>query len=88
MLYARQRLGLSDVGFGFLLTTFAVGGLLGTVLAPRLLRIVGACTLLRAGLLVEGITHTTLAITTTPLVAATILIVFLGYTPWSGASSW
>ncbi|GAA2585876.1 MFS transporter [Winogradskya consettensis] len=76
VLYARQRLGLSDVGYGFLLTTFAVGGLLGTVLAPRLQRVFGAGTLLRAGLVVEVITHTTLAITTTPLVAAAILIVF------------
>jgi MFS family permease len=76
VLYARQRLGLSDVGYGLLLTTFAIGGLLGTVLAPRLQEMLGAGTLLRAGLLVEVITHTTLAITTTPLVAAAILIVF------------
>lgn len=76
VLYARQRLGLSDLGFGFLLTTFAVGGLVGTVLAPRLHRIVGAGTLLRAGLVVEFVTHVTLAITTTPLVAAAILVVF------------
>jgi predicted MFS family arabinose efflux permease len=76
VLYARQRLGLSDVGYGFLLTTFAVGGLLGTVLAPRLQRVFGASALLRAGLVVEVVTHTTLAVTTTPLVAAAILIVF------------
>jgi MFS family permease len=76
VLYARQRLGLSDVGYGLLLTTFAVGGLLGTVLAPRLQKMFETGTLLRAGLIVEVITHTTLAITTTPLVAAAILIVF------------
>lgn len=76
VLYARQRLGLSDVGYGFLLTTFAVGGLLGTVLAPSLQRTFGSGVLLRAGLVVEVVTHTTLAITTTPLVAAAILIVF------------
>ncbi len=76
ILYARQRLGLSDVGYGFLLTTFAIGGLLGTALAPRLQKTFGASTLLRAGLVVEVITHTTLAVTTTPLVAAGILIVF------------
>ena len=76
VLYARQRLGLSDGGYGFLLTTFAVGGLLGTALAPRLQKTFGAGILLRAGLVVEVITHTTLAITTTPLVAAAILIVF------------
>ncbi len=67
---AGQRLGLSGVGYGFLLTTFAVGGLLGTLIAPRLQRIFEAGALLRAGLVVEVITHTTLAITTEPLVAA------------------
>jgi MFS family permease len=76
VLYAQHRLGLSDVGYGLLLTTFAVGGLLGTGLAPRLQRIFGAGTLLRAGLLVELVTHATLAVTTKPLVAAGILIVF------------
>jgi len=76
VLYARHRLGLSDVGFGFLLTTFAVGGLLGTVLAARLQRVFGAGALLRAGLVVEVVTHTVLAITTTPFVAAGVLIVF------------
>ena len=76
VLYTRQRLGLSDVGYGFLLTTFAIGGLLGTTLAPRLQAIFGASTLLRAGLIVEAVTHATLAITTTPLIAAGILIIF------------
>jgi len=76
VLYTQQRLDLSEVGYGLLLTTFAIGGLLGTALAPRLQTILGAGTLLRAGLIVEVITHATLAITTTPLVAAGILIVF------------
>ncbi|MFK3982606.1 MFS transporter [Micromonospora sp. NPDC050397] len=76
VLYVRERLGLSDVGYGFLLTTFAVGGLLGTLLAPRLQATFGAGTLLRAGLVVEVVTHVTLAITTTPLVAAGILVIF------------
>jgi MFS family permease len=76
VLYSRQRLDLTDVGFGVLLTTFAVGGLIGTVLAPRLQTTFGAGNLLRAGLVVEVITHTTLAVTTTPLVAALILVVF------------
>jgi MFS family permease len=76
VLYTRQRLGLSDVGYGFLLTTFAVGGLLGTTIAARLQATVGTTALLRAGLIIEAVTHATLATTTTPLIAATILIVF------------
>ncbi|MFI6076079.1 MFS transporter [Actinoplanes sp. NPDC051343] len=76
VLYAMQRLGLSDVGYGVLLLAFAAGGLLGTLVAPRLLRAVGASLLLRLGLLVEVALHATLALTTTPLVAASMIVIF------------
>ena len=76
VLYSHERLGLSSVGYGFLLTTFAAGGLLGTLVAPRLLRVVGATPLLRAGLLIEVALHATLAATTSPLVAGAMIIVF------------
>lgn len=76
VLYCRQRLGLSDVGYGFLLTAFAVGGLVGTTVAARLTRALGAVAVLRAGLAIEAVTHVALAITTTPWVAAAVLVVF------------
>jgi predicted MFS family arabinose efflux permease len=76
VLYSRQRLGLSDVGYGVLLTTFAAGGLLGSVLTPRLVRRISATVLLRAGLLVEVALHATLAATTSPLIAGGIIVVF------------
>lgn len=76
VLYARDRLGLSGVGYGFLLTTFAVGGLAGTAIAGRLEVWFGARWLLRAGLVVEAVTHLTLALTRQPWVAAVILVVF------------
>lgn len=76
VLYTHQRLGLSDIGYGFLLTTFAVGGLIGAGLADGLQKTFGATAVLRAGLIVEVITHATLAATTAPLVAATVLVIF------------
>ncbi|WP_433494666.1 MFS transporter [Micromonospora sp. CA-248089] len=76
VLYCRQRLGLSDVGYGFLLTSFAVGGLFGTTVAGALTRAFGAGTVLRGGLVVEVVTHVTLAVTTAPWIAAAVLIVF------------
>lgn len=76
VLYARQRLGLSGVGYGLLLTTFAVGGLTGTAVAGRLRRWFGATALLRAGLVVEIVTHLTLAVTGQAWLAAAILVVF------------
>jgi MFS family permease len=76
VLYAFERLGLGPVGYGVLLTAFAVGGLAGTVAAPALLRGLGATPLLRAGLFVEVALHATLAVTTTAWVAAAMIVVF------------
>nr|WP_222870320.1 MFS transporter [Actinomadura decatromicini] len=76
VLYAEERLGLSPVGYGFLLTTFGVGGLVGTAVADRLRRRLGAAALLRGGLVVEAATHLTLALTTRAWLAAAILVVF------------
>ncbi|WP_341716185.1 MFS transporter [Micromonospora sp. FIMYZ51] len=76
VLYCRQRLGLSDLGYGFLLTTFAVGGLAGTTVAARLGRTFGNPMVLRTGLLIEVATHLVLAVTTTPWVAATAIVLF------------
>jgi len=42
VLLARDRLGLSEVGYGLLLTAGAVGGLLATVFAPKLIDRLGA----------------------------------------------
>jgi predicted MFS family arabinose efflux permease len=76
VLYAFQRLRLSDLGYGVLLIAFAAGGFLGTLVAPMLMRRVGTSWLLRAGLLVEVALHATLALTTVPLVAAGMIVVF------------
>jgi predicted MFS family arabinose efflux permease len=76
VLYASQRLGLSAVGYGFLLTTFAIGGLAGAAVAARLGSAFGSAAVLRAGLVVEVLTHVTLALTTNAVVAAAILVVF------------
>ncbi|WP_255657455.1 MFS transporter [Actinoplanes sp. L3-i22] len=76
ILYARERLGLTDVGYGFLLTTFAVGGLAGAGFAARLARRFGTATVLRAGLIVEVGTHLTLALTTNPVLAGGVIVIF------------
>ncbi|MDX6224532.1 MAG: hypothetical protein QOE64_908, partial [Frankiales bacterium] len=69
VLYARERLGLGATGYGLLLTVSAVGGLVGTGFAARLEARFGAGVLLRAGLIIEGLTHVGLASTRNPYVA-------------------
>lgn len=76
VLYGTQRLGLTQVQFGFLLTAGAVGGLAGAWLYPRLERRFGRVTLVRLGLLVEAATHLVLAVTTRPAAVFATMTLF------------
>ncbi|MFF5228813.1 MFS transporter [Dactylosporangium sp. NPDC000521] len=76
VLYAQQRLGLDAVGFGLLTTVGAAGGLLGTGLYGRLTRHVSLGNVMRAGLIIETLTHLALAVTTSAWVASAIMFVF------------
>ena len=76
VLYARHRLGLGPVGFGLLTTISAVGGLLGTALYGWITRRVRLGDVMRAGLIIETLTHLGLAVTTSPWLASLIFFVF------------
>jgi MFS family permease len=76
VLYARQRLGLGSVGFGLLTTLGAAGGLLGTGMYGWLTRRVSLGNIMRAGLIVETLTHLGLALTTSAWAACGIFFVF------------
>jgi predicted MFS family arabinose efflux permease len=76
VLYAGERLGLGEVGFGLLMTAVALGGVIGTASYGALERRFQMSSLLRVGLLIETGTHLSLAVTTSPAVAVTTLVVF------------
>jgi predicted MFS family arabinose efflux permease len=76
VLYASQRLGMGDVGFGLLTTAVAVGGVIGIVSYGRLERRFSLGDIMRVGLLVETATHLSLAVTTSAAVALATLVVF------------
>jgi MFS family permease len=76
VLYADERLGLGPVGYGLLTTVAAGGGLLGTVTYGRLTRRISLGNLMRVGLIIETLTHLTLALTTSPWLAYGIFFVF------------
>ncbi|HWH24501.1 MAG TPA: MFS transporter, partial [Candidatus Limnocylindria bacterium] len=76
VLYATERLGMDEVGFGLLTTAIAVGGLFGIVGYGTLERHLRLANIMRIGLLVETVTHLTLALTTSPAVALAVLVVF------------
>jgi MFS family permease len=76
VLFAQERLGLNDLGFGILITAGAVGGLIGSAAYPSLERRFPLATLMRFGLLLETVTHLVLALTTSAIVAGGMMTVF------------
>jgi len=76
VLYASQRLGLGEIGFGLLTTVSAMGGLLATLAYGWITRRVSLGNIMRIGLIIETFTHLGLAITTVPAVAMLIFFVF------------
>jgi predicted MFS family arabinose efflux permease len=76
VLYATERLGLGDIGFGLVTTVGAVGGVLGSWCYGWIERRVSLADVMRVGLVIETLTHLSLALTTTPAVALLVFLVF------------
>ena len=76
VLYAGDRLGMDEVGFGLLTTAVAVGGAVGLLSYGRLERRFSLADIMRVGLLIETCTHLVLALTTSPAIALATLVVF------------
>jgi predicted MFS family arabinose efflux permease len=76
VLYATRRLGLDAVGFGLLTTIGALGGMAGTLLYGWLTRRVSLGNLMRAGLIIETLTHLALALATSAWIAGPVLFLF------------
>jgi predicted MFS family arabinose efflux permease len=76
VLYALNRLQMGEVGFGLLTTASALGGLVGTAGYGWLERRVSLANIMRGGLVIETLTHLALALTTSPAVALTVMVVF------------
>ena len=79
VLYALDHLHMTEVGFGFLSTAAAAGGLLTTALYGRIERRFDLGNIMRAVLLLEVAAHLAFALTTNGYVAMVIMFVFGGY---------
>ena len=76
VLYASDRLGMGEVGYGLLTTVSAAGGLVGTTAYGWITRRISLGDLMRIGLVIETLTHLALALTTSAAVAMAIFFVF------------
>ncbi|MDZ5663935.1 MFS transporter [Nocardioides sp. S-58] len=79
VLWALERVGIDEAGFGLLITASALGGLLATFAYGRLERRVPLATLMRAVLLAEVLFHLAMALTTSPWAAYPLLFFFGAY---------
>ena len=76
VLIAIERLRVGEVGYGLMITVGAIGGLLGAAAYVALEARFSLGDIMRAGLVIECLTHLTLATTTTPWVGMSILFLF------------
>ncbi|HEX9342433.1 MAG TPA: MFS transporter [Actinomycetota bacterium] len=75
VLFALEDLKLHSVGFGLLLAGFAVGGILGSVVATRVSRLIGPGAVFVSALLVGALALAGVGATSDPLVAGALLAV-------------
>jgi predicted MFS family arabinose efflux permease len=76
VLLAKERLHVGSVGYGSLFTCMAAGSLLGSAVGDRVIRRVTATWTIRIGLLVEALTHLTLALATNVYVVGVVMAAF------------
>ena len=76
VLYARDRLGMSALGFGLITTAMAVGGLLGAASYGWLERHVRLGVIMRGGLIIETLTYLALALTRRLWIALLVFVIF------------
>jgi predicted MFS family arabinose efflux permease len=67
---------MDAVGFGFLATAMAAGGLIGVSSYGWLERHFALADIMRVGLAIETATHLILALTTLPIVALGVMVIF------------
>ena len=87
VLYATQQLGMGAVGFGLLTTAIALGGLIGAAIYGRLERRFSLGNIMRVGLVIETLTHLSLALTREPIVALAVMVVFGAHATIWGTTS-
>ena len=76
VLFAQERLGLGSVGYGVLLTSIAIGGVVGSLAAERLVGWLGAGMTMRMGLLIEAGSTGVIALSGNPIVVGAMLALF------------
>jgi len=84
VLYAQDILGVSDFGYGVLLATLGVGGLIGALVGPRLVKSIGAGNTLRLTLVAQIVLTALFGFTSNVYVVGGLLLLYgLLITAWN-----
>lgn len=76
VLFAQDILGVTDTGYGVLLSALGVGGLLGALLTARVVRAIGPGNTIRVTLLTQIAAMATYGFTSSPWVAGLLMVAF------------
>ena len=87
VLYAQDILGVDEIGYGLLIATVGVGGLVGAFVSPKVVGLVGPGNTLRLVLGLSGVLSLAFVFVSSPLVAGVIML-FFGFviTGWNVVS--
>ena len=87
VLFAQDVLRIDETGYGILLATLGVGGLVGAVFAPRVVQRVGPGVAAQSTIVIGAVLNVIIGTTSNPWVAgATLLIYGLSITLWNVVS--
>lgn len=76
VLFVQERLGLGAAGYGILLTTYGLGGVLGSLIAHRAIAWLGPGRVLRVAMFIEAATPAAIALSRSPLLVGAALALF------------
>jgi MFS family permease len=76
VLFVQERLGLDATGYGLLVSVYGAGGLLGSLVAHRVIDRFGAGTLLRVAVVMETLYPAAMAVAGSPIVAGGVFACF------------
>jgi len=77
VLYAQDILGVSDIGYGVLLSVMGVGGLVGALIAPRFVARFGGGVVLRISVVASSVLSLTFGFISSAVAAGAILFAYL-----------
>ncbi|MGI8855331.1 MAG: MFS transporter [Thermomicrobiales bacterium] len=76
VLFVQERLGLGATGYGILLTTYGLGGVLGSLIAHRVITWLGPSRILRIAICIEAGTPAVIALSHTPYLVGAAFAIF------------